>query len=247
LVCLKYELPAFDILVRGARHVRAILYRRFYRQVDEALSAEEKACLDFPLRRRARQPITRPGTCSSRNRAVPRSLISKSWLDRQSWLARYPVRESALEGIPDAKVKHFAAEARTLDAARMQEMEPRKRRTLAVSLLKVQSARVLDDLAEMLLKRIASLHKKGKEALAEYHLRNQQRTDELVQMLHDLVTAFVPKATLRRRSPRWRPCFPTRERRFSSAVKTTWRTPATTICPSSGASTRAIAPRCFGS
>jgi hypothetical protein len=49
---------------------------------------------------------------------------------------------------------------------------------------------VLDDLAEMLLKRMASLHKKGKEALAEYHLRNQQRADELVQTLHDLVSAY---------------------------------------------------------
>ena len=30
---------------------------------------------------------------------------------------------------------------------------------------------------------MASLHQKGKEALAEYHLRNQQRADELVQTL----------------------------------------------------------------
>ena len=42
-------------------------------------------------------------------------------------------------GIPDVKVKHFAAEAKTLDAARMVEMEPRKRRTLATSLLALRT------------------------------------------------------------------------------------------------------------
>ena len=48
----------------------------------------------------------------------------------------------------------LAAEARTFDAARMLEIEPQKRLTLAVSLLKVQSNRVLDDLAEMFIKRM---------------------------------------------------------------------------------------------
>lgn len=45
LVHKKYELPAFDTLVRGARHVRSVLYRQFYRQVDATLSTEEKARL----------------------------------------------------------------------------------------------------------------------------------------------------------------------------------------------------------
>jgi hypothetical protein len=43
LVRKKYELPAFDTLVRGARHVRSVLYRQFYHQGDFSLTAEEKA------------------------------------------------------------------------------------------------------------------------------------------------------------------------------------------------------------
>lgn len=42
LIRKKYELPAFDTLVRAARHARAVLYRQFYHQVDARLSAEEK-------------------------------------------------------------------------------------------------------------------------------------------------------------------------------------------------------------
>lgn len=119
----------------------------------------------------------------------------KHWLDRRVWLAKYSVGEQVLKDIPDVKVKHFAAEARTLDAARMLEMEPQKRMTLSVCLLQVQSARVLDDLAEMLIKRMSALHQKGKEALAQYRLRHQQRADELVQTLQEVVIAYRDSGT----------------------------------------------------
>ncbi len=66
-----------------------------------------------------------------------------------------------------------------------------KRLTLAASLLRVQSARVLDDLAEMLIKRVAAIHQKGKVALADYQERNRQRTDDLVLTLRDLVIAYL--------------------------------------------------------
>jgi hypothetical protein len=72
----------------------------------------------------------------------------------------------------------------------MLEMEPQKRLALAVSLLRVQSTCVLDDLAEMLIKRISAIHQKGKAALADYRAQNQQRVDELVQTLRDHRPAF---------------------------------------------------------
>jgi hypothetical protein len=46
LVRKKYELPAFDTLARGARHVRSLVHRQFYRQVDERLSHEEKTHIE---------------------------------------------------------------------------------------------------------------------------------------------------------------------------------------------------------
>lgn len=192
LVRNKYELPAFDTLVRGARHVRAVLYRQFYQQVDAALSAEEKDRIETLFAPEAETRFT-PWNTLKQEPGSPTLTHLKVWLERQAWLAKYRLGEpvlAVLAGTPDVKVKHFAAEARTLDAARMLEMEARKRRTLAASLLKVQSARVLDDLAEMLIKRMCAIHQKGKEALAEYHASNQKRADELVQTLHALVTAY---------------------------------------------------------
>jgi hypothetical protein len=204
LVRKKYELPAFDTLVRGARHVRTIVYRQFYQQVDARLSVKEKASLEALLVPEPESHFT-PWNTLKQEPGSPTLTHLKVWLDRQVWLAKYGAQrapeQQVLEGIPDAKIQHFAAEAKTLDAARMLEMEPRKRLTLAVSLLKMQSARILDDLAEMLIKRMSSIHQKGKAALADYHARNQQRTDELVQTLRVLVTAYRIEGSAQEKGP----------------------------------------------
>lgn len=194
LVRKKYELPAFDTLVRGARHVRSVLYRQFYRQVDATLSTEEKARLGTLFVPEPESHFT-PWNALKQEPGSPTLTHLKVWLDRQAWLTQYRIRPQVLDDIPAVKVQHFAAEARTLDAARLLEMEPRKRLTLAASLLKVQSARVLDDLAEMLIKRLSVIHQKGKDALADYHVRHQRRADELVQTLRDLVTAYRAEGT----------------------------------------------------
>jgi len=189
LVRKKYELPAFDTLVRAARHVRASVYHQFYRQVDDARSAVEKAGMESLFVVEIETRFT-PWNTLKQEPGSPTLTHLKDWLDRLAWLTKYQISDKALSGIPDVKVKHFAAEAKTLDAARMLEMEPRKRWTLAAALFKVQSACVRDDLAQMLIKRMATIHHKGKEALAEYQRSNQQRADNLVQTLRDLVTAY---------------------------------------------------------
>lgn len=194
LIRKRYELPAFDTLVRGARHVRSILYRQFYQQVDVLLNIEEKARLDTLFTPEPEAHFT-PWNYLKQEPGSPTLTHLKIWLDRQAWLSQYHIRQEILQDIPDAKIKHFAAEAKTLDAARMLEMESRKRLTLAASLLKLQSARVLDDLAEMLIKRMSVIHQRGKEALTAYHIRNQQRTDELIQTLRNLVTAYRTDGT----------------------------------------------------
>ncbi|MBI4289503.1 MAG: Tn3 family transposase, partial [Chloroflexi bacterium] len=194
LVRQKYELPAFDTLVRGARHVRSVLYHHFYQQVDTRLSPEEKARLQTLFDPEPSSHFT-PWNQLKQEPGRPTLTQLKVWLDRHAWLASYRLGSAALEDLPEAKSQHFAAEARTLDAARMLEMEPRKRRTLAVSLLQVQSARLLDDLAEMLIKRLSALHTRGREALAAYQLRHQQRTDELIATLRDVVAVYRTPGT----------------------------------------------------
>lgn len=194
LVRQRFELPAFDTLLRGARHVRRLVHRQFYREVEARLSAEEQARLEALFVPEPESRFTLWNTLKQEP-GSPTLTHLKAWLDRQAWLSAYPLGSRVLAGLPAAKIRHFAHEAKTLDAARMRDMEPRKRLTLAAALLSVQSARVLDDLAEMLIKRVSALHRKGKEALADYHVRQRQRTDDLVRTLRDLVTAYRTEGT----------------------------------------------------
>ena len=108
---------------------------------------------------------------------------------RHRWLVSQTVGAEALASIPPIKVRHFADEARALDAARMQALEPHKRMTLAVALLATQSARALDDLGEMFVRRMQHIHNAAKLALDRYRAATVERTDNLVTTLHELLLA----------------------------------------------------------
>ncbi len=51
----------------------------------------------------------------------------------------------------------------------------------------------------MLIKRMLAIHQKGKEALQQYHLEHQARTDALVTTLRDLVVAYRKEGTAEER------------------------------------------------
>ena len=99
--------------------------------------------------------------------------------------------------LPAVKVQQFATEALSLDAARMQRLPPAKRSTFTAALVHGQVAQTLDDLGEMFIKRLRSIHHKGDAALEDYRRRQQGRTDELLGLLYDLVTTMQQEHTPR--------------------------------------------------
>jgi hypothetical protein len=113
-------------------------------------------------------------------------------------------------------------------------------------LLKVQSNRLLDDLAEMFINRMSIIHQKGKDALADYHLRKQRRADELIQTLFDLVTAYRTEGSAQDKIAAMETLLADQGDIFSNAARIIWLMRATTILRFSGASTRVIAQRFFG-
>lgn len=191
LIRCRFELPAFGTLDRAAHHAHAVVAHGIYRQVEHRLSLETRAALDALF-------IVEPGTFWSAWQDLKRDPASPTLTHMKLLIAhlvsiserRNLLAPHLFTGVPHSKIKQFAAEAKTLDAARMREMLPRKRYTLAAALLSVQSAQALDDLAEMLIKRMLAIHQKGKEALQQYHLDHQARTDALVTTLRDLVVAY---------------------------------------------------------
>ena len=73
----------------------------------------------------------------------------KELVGHHKWLSDQQLPESVLGGLPTAKISQFEAEAKSLDAARMLELEPYKRYTLAAVLLQSQLSRVRDDLGPL--------------------------------------------------------------------------------------------------
>ncbi|OLM28770.1 transposase [Pseudonocardia sp. Ae717_Ps2] len=82
-----------------------------------------------------------------------------------------------LDGIPPGKVAHFAGEARVTDAADMRKvLNDDKRLTLLISLVHECRTSARDEVVTMFCKRLAALHKKGRERLAEIQSANRAET-----------------------------------------------------------------------
>lgn len=188
LVRLRYELPAFAPLCRLARHARAVVHRGIYRRIQATLTPTACAHLEQLL---IVNPVTKhtPWSALKRDPGTPTLTHLKILLDHLAWLTTLPSVPTALAAVPDVKRKHFAAEANTLDAARMAALEPAKRVTLLAALLAVRTAQARDDVREMFIKRTLSIHHKAKEALAAYRAAHQGHTDDLIATLRDMVRA----------------------------------------------------------
>ena len=194
LVRLRYALPGFTTLYKLAQRERAAVHRTYYQQVVARLSAADQARLAALF---AADSVTRrtPWNELKADPGNPTLTNLKTLTKRVAQFQAEPNWVAALADIPDVKVKHFAAEARTLDAARMLALPVPKRITLAAALYAVQRARAHDDVVEMFLKRMLAIHKKARRALEAYRAAHQQRTDALITTLRDLMQAYQQDGT----------------------------------------------------
>lgn len=189
LIRQRFELPAFDTLVRAARRVRAEVNHEIYQEVQNTLSESALQKLNSLI------TVEENTTFSLWNRLKidpgPASIKRlKEWIDQLLWLNQYDVAKAGLADIPVAKLQQFAAEAKSLNAADMKKRSLTKQYTLSAALVRVTVARTLDDLGDMFIKRIRRIHRQGKVALNKYLQKNQTQTEELVTLLHDLVLAM---------------------------------------------------------
>lgn len=98
--------------------------------------------------------------------------------------------EQWLDGIPPGKVAHFAGEARVTDAADMRKvLNGDKRLTLLISLVHECRTAARDEVVTMFCKRMAALHKKGRERLEEIQAANRAETERLIGVLGEVLAA----------------------------------------------------------
>ncbi|WP_405149178.1 Tn3 family transposase [Sphaerisporangium sp. NBC_01403] len=98
--------------------------------------------------------------------------------------------EAWLERIPPGKIAHFAGEARVTDAADMRKvLNNDKRLTLLITLVHECRTTARDEVVTMFCKRMAALHKKGRDRLEEIQAANRAETERLIGVLGEVLAA----------------------------------------------------------
>ncbi len=116
----------------------------------------------------------------------------RTFIDHLIWLVSLNDGKHSLDSVPEAKLQRFASEALSLNAAQMNEMEEKKRFTLAVALIRTQTAAAIDDLTEMFSRTVAKMHNRGKQALDEYHQLHREKTENLIEILAQMLAVLDP-------------------------------------------------------
>ena len=185
LVKERCELPAFSTLDRLVRRVRTLVNFRFFRSVLSRLSLDDQRRLD-----RLVSPDDRYRSDFNYLKEPPKSATLSHMHDLQmrfSWLLTMGDVEQKLEGIPKAKVKHFAAEARALDASEIREFAAPKRYTLLLAMLERARVTARDNLVDTFIKRIGAIHNRGKEALTQLQEKHRAKTEQLISVLSEVL------------------------------------------------------------
>jgi len=182
------ELPAFGTLLKLARTARALVNRAYHRRIAAAMALDVRerlaALLVVP------EGATRSAWDQVKSEASrPSPQRMREHLAHLAWLRGQAVAGEVFAGIPDRKLRHFAAEAKSLNAAALSHVTPSKRVAIMAALLRRQVARGLDDAAEMFVRLTTRMHNRAKQALDEHRTRHAEETDALVALLRETVLA----------------------------------------------------------
>jgi TnpA family transposase len=172
------ELPGYTTLDEMTKKIRAEVNRGFFTLVSGRIDAGARARLARLL---LVDPITRRSEFDGLKDVAQAASLNK-FKGRLAFLRELDglgPTEAWLESIPPGKVAHFAGEARVTDVADLRKvLDEDKRLTLIVSLLHTVRTGVRDDVVTMFCKRMATIHKKGRdqlEALRDAHRAESER------------------------------------------------------------------------
>jgi TnpA family transposase len=186
LVRARCELPGYTTLDELVARLRAEVNGELFGGIARRLNAADRARLDGLLvvdpqtRRSAFDRLKQPAKAATLSRF-------KEHLATLAWADSLGATEAWLAGVPPAKVAHFAAEARALDAAELRDVGDGKRLALVACLLHTARARGRDELAGMFCRRLAAIHKRGKEELEAIRERHRAELERLWAVFGDVL------------------------------------------------------------
>ncbi|HYL98003.1 MAG TPA: DUF4158 domain-containing protein, partial [Blastocatellia bacterium] len=195
LVRQRYELPGFRTLRDEAQRARAAVNREYGDRVSHFLGKKRRDLIDqlLDIEPRSRKSLWHtlkldPGASTLKQ--------VRAWNERLNWLRSLDLHTPQFFfGIPVTRLQSFVREAQSLNAARMKEIEPHKRYLLAAVLVRRQIAQCLDDIGEMLIKRIRRMHHHAHTEYQQALLRRQSQTDYLLTTFYQLLLLWMEAPT----------------------------------------------------
>lgn len=192
LVEQRFELPAFRTLDELAERTHAEVQGRIFGKVFSRLSAEHLKSLSDLLLTDTLQH--RQSEYNNLKKSAKRSTRKhlEMLVDHLTWLESLGNMEGIFAGIPETKVRHFAAQAQAFDVSELCECAEPKRYTLILALIHRMQVRARDQLSEMFLRRVATIHKRAKEELEQIQSKQRGQTERLIGTL-DQVLAILER------------------------------------------------------
>lgn len=192
----RYELPAFSTLDDLAEKAHAAVQNRvfgkvFHRITPQQLEALQALLVTDKLERRQSEYNELKKSAKRPTRKHLDMLV-----EHLEWLDSITAGDDVLAGLPDTKIRHFAAQAMAYDVSELRECAETKRYTLLVALIRRMQVRARDQLAEMFLRRVATIHKRAKEELDQIQFGQRGQIERLIGTL-DGVLAILDGELLR--------------------------------------------------
>jgi len=181
LVRHRYELPAFDTLVREARAGRAATNQALYEQVHNALGKTGAVFLDalFIVGDDSRK--VSPWHDLKQDSAKPTVHGMRDLLVRFDQLTALSSYNTVLKTLPIVKLSQWALEGNALDAASMADLAPSKRYAVTLAVIRQRLAIVTDDLCDVFCKQMSRVSRIAGEKLQKYLTDSQGKTDEILR------------------------------------------------------------------
>ena len=186
LIKERFELPAFSTLDRLVRRIRSLVNRHLWNSISDRLTSDEIRRLDDLLLPDEKAFRT---TYNSLKQLPKKPTLAhlQELLAHLEWLLGLGSFDSAVNDIPPLKIKHFAGEAKVLDAGELKDFNEPKRYALLVCLIRHAHIKTCDAIAGMFIRRIAKLHQNGKNALQAIQIKHLEKSERLVTIFSSIL------------------------------------------------------------
>lgn len=188
LVRARCELPGYTTLDALTTSIRTEVNTEFFSRIAARPDRVQRARLDRLL---LVDPTSRRSEFDRLKQPAQAATLGKfkQRLEHLAGMDALGPTEQWLGGVPPGKIAHFAGEARVTDAADLRKVGENKRLALLISLVHECRTAARDEVTEMFCKRMAALHKKGRERLEQLREAHRAESERLLGVFGDVLTA----------------------------------------------------------